>query len=809
MKHFCILFFIACLIIVPFHHHLYSQEEHDKIVENVGVNWWLIPLMAVDSSGKAVTDLKVEDIQLFVNNRAIKNFTFIKSTFDVTQTTQEQQSSSQHPIKAPAPSKKLIVLLFDLSLSNQTATERSLVIANSIINNAAPGSRFVVMTIESFSGLQYITEGGHDKPGLIASIKKKVKPRFNKRVVNYNDVSNPMGGKGGGRLTAEELVFFGEQYSTYYKRKGMSFFDSFKSLYFYLNGIEDSKFVYLFSQGMSNSIRSGSKTSQATYQEFLKKAGSDLSRSGAALFLVNPLGVGQYSHLSGEQSLRSLAQSSGGKYLTGTNDDIVKRIKNMHRAYYEISFPDLPGTKGDSRNITIKSKRSGIEIISLRTIEKRKSYAQMNDLEKEVLALQIVSGNPLVKRRLPVFAAHIKKTKESKKKRTYDVLLPPGFKGESFDLYRFQINRNGEVRQVSRIDKEVVTAGKGKIRITFPIDTKGAKGTVIEHAYFVLIDTHSNTAWVHGFGEYDLDPELQKILIKKEKKKSQKRRKPGATIPDQEMQKIMDGVAGYCQKLKQSAFHFFCTETVSEVHKALDNPDRKGHALDISVQTENRYVPFKAVKTDLKKKHLAKITKYKFTYRLIKQQQRIREEREWLSSHNDVKVDGNSIVKPNAFVSSKAVFGPITILDRSRQGLYKYTFLRYDNFKGRRAAVIEAIPRKIDKNTNSVYGDIWIDMEDFSVLKIAADPKSIRGYSQLMKIADNLRTRLYFSLELEFGQIRDGIRFPTKVTNVEKYKGGRNISRFWGPEGWVRTRTEFSYDDYRFFNVKVDVSIDD
>jgi VWFA-related protein len=801
MKKYLNIFIMLVLIIVM---PLFAQDKHEKIVENVGVNYWLVPLMAIDSSGQAVTDLRAGDIQLFVNSRAVTNFTFIKSTFDVSQNTPEPKSTqptAQPPVKAPEPAKKFIVLLFDLSWSNQITTDRSISIAATIIKNAAPGSRFIVMTIESFSGLRYITEGGNDKAALIAAMQKKVKPRFNKRFVDVTEIVPTIGG----RLTADDLAFHREQYTNYYKRKGMSFFDSFQSLYFYLNGIEERKFVYLFSEGISNSMRSSSRTAGATYDKFLKEAGSHLSRSGAALFLVNSLSVSQNSAVSGEQSLLTLAQASGGKYLTGSKENIVTGIQNMHRAYYEISFPDVTGITGNARNITIKSKRKGVQIISLRTIEKRKTYANMTDMEKEVLAVQLVSGNPLVKRRLAVFAAHIKKTKNNKKKRVYDVLLPPHFKGKSFDLYKLQVNREAKVRSVSRIDKEVVTARKGKLRITFPQEAKGA---VIENAYFVLIDPFTNTAWVHGFGDYDPDPELQKLFSKKEHKKSKQRRKAGVTIPVQEMLRILDGAATYCQKLKDSAFHFFCTETVSETQKPLADLASKGHATDISRQTVNKSAP-KVSKSDNYQNFITRVTKYKFTYRLIKQQQRIKEEREWLSSLDNVKVDGNAVIKPTAFVSSKAVFGPITILDRSRQPLYKYTFLRYETFNGRRAAVIEAIPREIKKNTHFVYGDIWIDMEDFSILKIAANPRSILGYEKLTLFAKKLRSRLYFSLEFEFGKIHDGIRFPTKVTNIEKYKGGRYISKFWGPEGWQRTRTQFTYKDYRFFNVKVDVSIQD
>jgi hypothetical protein len=74
-------------------------------------------------------------------------------------------------------------------------------------------------------------------------------------------------------------------------------------------------------------------------------------------------------------------------------------------------------------------------------------------------------------------------------------------------------------------------------------------------------------------------------------------------------------------------------------------------------------------------------------------------------------------------------------------------------------------------------------------------------------LAKELRTRLHLSLEIDFDHQQKGIRFPTKVSFLEKYKGGRIINRNQGPKGWERTRTEFFYSDYRFFDVQTDVTI--
>jgi hypothetical protein len=59
-------------------------------------------------------------------------------------------------------------------------------------------------------------------------------------------------------------------------------------------------------------------------------------------------------------------------------EKIATSLEQMHRAYYEISFPDIPQLKGTPRCINIKPKRKGIFIHSLRSLEKSKTYPGMN-----------------------------------------------------------------------------------------------------------------------------------------------------------------------------------------------------------------------------------------------------------------------------------------------------------------------------------------------------------------------------------------------------------------------------------------------
>jgi hypothetical protein len=204
---------------------------------------------------------------------------------------------------------------------------------------------------------------------------------------------------------------------------------------------------------------------------------------------------------------------------------------------------------------------------------------------------------------------------------------------------------------------------------------------------------------------------------------------------------------------------------------------------------------------------LTAVNMYVFSYRLLKKGAKIKEEREWLSSKDNVPISREKVGKATAFFSQKAIFAPLTLLARERQNKYNFRFIRYDKRKDRRAAVIEVSP-KSQEQENTIYGNVWIDLEDYSILKIEADPRSIKGYQSLKEIEKQLHTRLFLTLEIEFDKLHDGIRFPTKAQMLEKYKGGRFVLEYKGSKGWERNRTIFTYTDYQFFDVKVEVSID-
>lgn len=807
-----------------------QKKKREKVVEKVSVEYWAVPVFALDKNGKPILDLKESDIELIVNNKKIPGFTLLKREFS----SQKKESAPittnlgkniDKKIKRKFMRKRNVFLLFDSALSSQGCTEASQFLAQKIVKNADKDTRFYVMSIEPFTGLVYVGGGTGDKKEINRIIRQRIKGRKNLRVPSPEEVISVFG-TGRGRIEGDDIPFFQNVATKYYHRKSKSFFDAFESLYYVLNSVDDNKFVYLFTQGVSDAVMTTGKGGRGMYSRYIADVAGHLGRSGAVLFIINPASSAgaQLSEASGTNSLMLLARRSGGKYLEGSDRKLTQKIENMHMAYYEVFFPADSNARENVLKVSVKTKRPGLTVHTLLETEKARTYDKMNNVEKEFLAVNLVSHNPMYRERFKARNAKIagKEIAPNGKQIVFRVDLPTAMKGINVDLYKIWISKTKKGKE-TRVEKErkAISAAPGK---PWTVTFKNVKPG--DETYFVLLHPLGNTALVHGFKKsspaqtfaMDIAPEeseewansqLMAELEKIRKKNAASGKKDKKTL---ELERLLDGAANYCKKLKSAAFHYICKEKIVETRKPLTR--RRGAGNDIANSTiEPQYAraPIPALE---RKRSLQfskeQIDKRVYKYRLFNIGAQVKEER---YKPKDDAEDKEKSKQDKAkttpgrlrFISAKAVFGPITILDKTRREKYNFRLLERTKMKGRQVTVIEAFPRN-QKDAMFIYGKIWIDSNDFSVLKIKANPNSILGYDKLVKLADQLQSRLKISLETEFYYLRDGIRFPTAVHFQESYKGGPVITQQRGSKAWKRTHSMTTYEQYMFFDVNTQVS---
>ncbi|UCH94317.1 MAG: hypothetical protein JSV88_29170 [Candidatus Aminicenantes bacterium] len=774
-------------------------ENQENTAEKAQENPWHVPLFALDKPGNPITDLKETDIQLHLDSEPIKTFKMVKQSLD-------------------AAPNLTVFLLFDTAMSGKESTEKAKEIAHEIVTAAKPGTRFVLLNIKPFKGLTFIGEGTSGTSGindmdnkdqLQEMIREKIKALRKRKFKPVDEIGTL-------RIphaysTEKKLNGLISTAAQFHQRETMSFIKSFQTLYLFLNAIRDKKMIYFFTEGTYQSIRKYIPAGTAMYHHYLNGMGKDLGRCGAVLFIINPT-----SNLTGEYTLQSLLNESGGTYLEGSDQ---KTIKNMHHACYEISLPDIPSLKGRIHEIMITAKRYGVTLFFPRILEKPKQYFQMTAAEKELLALNLVTQpqHPLIRRKISAFNAKINKTKKSKNKVTYAITLPDSFLNKTMDIYKLWMTNDNEA---AHMEKKSAVPQKNYVFIEFPLPDQDLNGC------FVLVNGAMNSARVYGKEIYDQDTEITAMSEKAEKEILAKMQEieasvtremmrkgikktviqptaAGQTKPTQEttepviftgpLKEILAGAANYCEKLKKSDFHFLCQEKVYINHKPLTDAEDYQSFTSYRDAQKGTYSQL----DEIRQKVYTRMQSYVFNYQLNKQGLEINEKRTLIASKDNEKVDQEKVIRADAYFARRLVLVPLLFLDRAQWGKYDFHLKGYEKWKSRKAAVVEVTPRETTKTT-TIYGKLWIDTEDFSLVRIEANPRSIPGYTQFNELAAKLQTKLYLSLETEFAEIHDGIRFPTKVHMLEKYKGGRYIRQHRGSKGWERSRMIFTYTDYQF-----------
>lgn len=487
-----LIFFISIMMVVP----LLPQEE---IREEVKIQWWVLPLFAIDKDGNAVLDLENKDIELRVNKYRIKDFTLYRRSFSV------ESTAAKSGLKEPLPEfkkNKIVFLLFDMAFTSKTNYEHAKEIAANMVQKAEKNTLFTVIAIDPLSGPKYLGGPLADKPTIEKLINEKVRwdPQtksvelvlrmgFGTQLTGKGQEQGKGGDSGMGRLSPQEMAYLTEQRSSGFRKANMHYYQAFQTLYQALNSIKDNKFIYLFSEGISLLARIVLAHGKEEYWYFMKQTAGYLSKSGAVLFIINPAGaVLNAGHLSsGEDSLRYLAKQSGGKYIEGEKNVISRKIEKMYRAYYEIAFPDHEAFKGDTRHFTIISKRKGVEIHTLRNLEKSKKYSEMKDMEKEVLVLNLLNPSPLFQSPLTGKPLKIEKVSENKGDILYEINLPRDFSRKSIELFKIWLDENTHEAIVEK--ESLVTSYQLKINIK-------KKGEIAPR--LVLVNGSESTALVQG-----------------------------------------------------------------------------------------------------------------------------------------------------------------------------------------------------------------------------------------------------------------------------------------------------------------------
>jgi VWFA-related protein len=399
------------------------EKEQEAIKHEVSVTRVLIPLFAYDSGGNPVFDLKMEDIRLFVNGKAVEISDLNLMQFEYSQEITKKVKEKRGPTTVSRD--RVVFLIVDTMFNSIYGIRRARKIVNQFIESDSPGIQYVIMENSLFGGLKLI--GGPETD------KNKLK-KFLKKIHQLPDTSTTAWSRNTNiRQSNEESAQWQkvERDERIEKERIKYFYEFLASLKYALQSINQPKMILLVSEGIPellffevNPYVKNHAFVDTNLLDQIKKTVKAINEGGGVLYAVysgrtnlmlshksggssSSAKSGQIGALapeegdftvgaanipivdgSGIESLKSLALGTGGRYFDDFTERVVKEIQDTTAAYYELAFS--PGSSPDGKmNISIKCSRKGIKMDFPSRIE-TSSYKDMNKIQKKVFALNVV-----------------------------------------------------------------------------------------------------------------------------------------------------------------------------------------------------------------------------------------------------------------------------------------------------------------------------------------------------------------------------------------------------------------------------------
>jgi hypothetical protein len=262
-----------------------------------------------------------------------------------------------------------------------------------------------------------------------------------------------------------------------------------------------------------------------------------------------------------------------------------------------------------------------------------------------------------------------------------------------------------------------------------------------------------------------------------------------------DLDRILARAGAYCNKLEKATFYFTCKEEI------IDSCTIKGKQVK-----HDTYLFDYQILMDKTGKMKETRTRLKDTSKDTSQKKKKGKSGKRKRKH---KGDTDELLITN-FYSNYGFLLPVTLLGREHQKRYAYQLLAKEQVGNRAAYKINVQPpagQDSQKKTKPMnLGVVWVDAADGSVLKVQLDPRALRGIDDLRKTARRKGAYLKIT-DLHYYDVkRSGIRFPSGTEIRETYLAAQKAAD--GTQSLVpveEVKTVFSYKNYRFFNVNVDV----
>src|SRR5665647_2115130 len=258
--------------------------------------------------------------------------------------------------------------------------------------------------------------------------------------------------------------------------------------------------------------------------------------------------------------------------------------------------------------------------------------------------------------------------------------------------------------------------------------------------------------------------------------------------------KVLEGSAEYCRKLAGAALDFICEETIREVHYSFAKEMQwtgvavspKGGGPGYIAAWIPRWDPEQTKKYD-----------YTCDYLFVKKDGSIEERRVVLKDNGRKMPDRSKLLEEKRFTALNPLMAALQILDKERQPLFNFRIIDTGRAQGRKAYVIEAIPKS--GNTWGVeYAKIWIDEQGYQVLRGEIQGVPLEGYDDVLEDTTQFNIKPILTTTHAYEVEKNGVLFPAHTTIRVDYP--QPIT--WYAKVTPKLKIDMKYDKYKFFTVE-------
>jgi VWFA-related protein len=357
-----------------------SQVLHSDQTLRTNTRLVLVDVVATDSKGQRVPDLKASDLTVLEDGKPqkISGFNFERSDASSARVAQIQLPPSVVTNAPKFQSNSLNVILFDTANGDFTEQVYAHDQLLKFLNGAALGRPVAIFALQT--QLKLLHDFSTDNKALSAAVAKYRPPAKNNNSESMESRASAFSTRGDYHTserdienTLNQLNVLAKVLAGYPGRKNLIWLSESFPLTLFPETLNQG---HMDGQSLRSAVRGAANPASTqqnlvssapfkTYAELVKKVSDALMSAQVAVYPVDAGAVGRNDHLASQHTMNNMAESTGGKSFLNSND-LVLGLRNGIEdgsSYYTLTYyPENKNWDGLFRRIQVKSSRPNLSL---------------------------------------------------------------------------------------------------------------------------------------------------------------------------------------------------------------------------------------------------------------------------------------------------------------------------------------------------------------------------------------------------------------------------------------------------------------